>query len=60
MNEQEEFAVLSKAAYDWYHGDHDLAKEELEAYGLPYRLDTDHSDEFSDDCETRRECSFVV
>ena len=44
MNEQEEYAVLSKAAYDWYHGDHDLAKEELEAYGLPYRFDTDHSD----------------
>ena len=44
MNEQEEYAVLSKAAYDWYHGDHDLAKEELEAYGLPYRFDTEHSD----------------
>ena len=44
MNEQEEYAVLSKAAYDWYHGEHDLAKEELQAYGLPYRFDTEHSD----------------
>ena len=25
MDEQEEYAVLSKAAYDWYHGDHQLA-----------------------------------
>ena len=37
-------AILSKAAYDFYFGDHQLAKEELEAYGLPYRFDEEHSD----------------
>ena len=42
-----EMAVLSKAAYDYYHGDHELAREELEAYGLPYKIDEEHSDQNS-------------
>ena len=44
MNEQEEYAVLSKVAYDVYYGDVELADEELRAYGLPYRVDVEHSD----------------
>ena len=45
MQEQEEYSVLSKAAYDWYYGSHELAKQELEAYGLDdYEFDMDHSD----------------
>ena len=44
MDEQGEYAVLSKAAYDVYYGDVDLANKELEAYGLPYKIDEEHSD----------------
>lgn len=44
MDEQGEYAVLSKAAYDWYYGNHSLAKNELKAYGLNYQFDEDHSD----------------
>mgnify|MGYP003133964050 CR=1 FL=1 len=48
MQEEDfEYAVLSKAAYDWYHGDHELAKQELEAYNLPYEFDLDNSDDNS-------------
>ena len=47
MNEQEEYSVLSKTAYDWYYGSHDLAKKELDAYDLPYHFDIDYSDDNS-------------
>ena len=60
MNEQEEYAVLSKAAYDWYHGEHDLAKEELQAYGLPYRFDTEHSDANSVTIVNQTGCSCIA
>ena len=43
MDEQGEYAVLSKAAYDYFYN-HELAKEELKAYNLPYTFDEEHSD----------------
>ena len=34
MDEQAEYAVLSKAAYDFFHGGEALAQLELQEYGL--------------------------
>ena len=34
MDEQAEYAVLSKAAYDFFHGGEALAQSELQEYGL--------------------------
>ena len=34
MNEQAEYSVLSKAAYDFFHGGEALAQSELQEYGL--------------------------
>ena len=34
MDEQAEYAVLSKAAYDFFHGGEALARSELQEYGL--------------------------
>ena len=34
MDEQAEYAVLSKAAYDFFHGGEALAQAELQEYGL--------------------------
>ena len=39
MDEQGEYAVLSKASYDVYYENYKLANEELAAYGLPYKID---------------------
>ena len=47
MDEQGEYAVLSKAAYDLYYGDADAANRELQAFGLPYKIDEQHSDKDS-------------
>ena len=42
-DEQGEYAVLSKAAYDLYYGNIAEANEELAAYGLPYKIDEEHT-----------------
>jgi hypothetical protein len=48
MNEEaSEMAVLSKSAYDVYFGNVKQANEELESYGLNYRIDEEHTDENS-------------
>ena len=46
MDEQSEYSVLSKAAYDYFHGGEALAQNELGGYGLgTYRIDDGLSDE---------------
>ena len=46
MDEQAEYSVLSKAAYDYFHGGEALAQSELGEYGLgAYRIDDGLSDE---------------
>ena len=45
MVEQAEYSVLSKAAYDYFHGGEALAQNELGEYGLgTYRIDDGLSD----------------
>lgn len=45
MDTPSEYAVLSKASYDFYYGHHKEARAELDAYGFEnYRIDEDHSD----------------
>jgi pimeloyl-ACP methyl ester carboxylesterase len=46
MDEQAEYSVLSKAAYDYFHGGEALAQSELREYGLgSYGIDDGLSDE---------------
>ena len=45
MDEQAEYSVLSKAAYDFFHGGEALAQSELQEYGLgDHRIDEALSD----------------
>ena len=45
MDEQAEYSVLSKAAYDFFHGGEALAQSELQEYGLgDHRIDESLSD----------------
>ena len=45
MDEQAEYSVLSKAAYDYFHGGEALAQNELGEFGLgTYRIDDGLSD----------------
>ena len=47
-NEGYEMAVLSKAAYDFYYENIEVANKELQAYGFgDYKIDEEHSDEDS-------------
>ena len=46
MDEQAEYSVLSKAAYDFFHGGEVLAQSELQEYGLgDHRIDGALSDD---------------
>ena len=46
MDEQAEYAVLSKAAYDFFHGGEALARSELQEYGLgDHQIDEALSDD---------------
>ena len=46
MDEQAEYAVLSKAAYDFFHGGEALARLELQDYGLgDHQIDEALSDD---------------
>ena len=46
MDEQAEYSVLSKAAYDYFHGGRSLAQTELQEYGLGgYGIDAALSDD---------------
>ena len=46
MDEQAEYALLSKAAYDFFHGGEALAQSELQEYGLgDHRIDEALSDD---------------
>ena len=45
MDEQAEYSILSKAAYDFFHGGEALAQSELQEYGLgDHRIDEALSD----------------
>ena len=45
MDEQAKYSILSKAAYDFFHGGEALAQSELQEYGLgDHRIDEALSD----------------